>query len=204
MNQLVNPTAFFDKVRPLFGGKLTQSQVDTLNAAIAAGMVKAAAPASSGEPAWLIEARKHVGMREIPGPKHNATILGWVKRLGGWFTDDETPWCGTFVAHCMDVAGIDRPKHWYRAKEWAAWGKPCTAVVGAIAVFGREGGGHVGFLVGQSADNYYVLGGNQSNMVNIMPLAKSRAIAIRWPAALPAGDRKLAAMTGGAVSRNEA
>lgn len=156
------------------------------------------------EPAWLLEARAHMGLAEIPGPKHNRTILGWIRRLGGWFTDDETPWCGTFVAHCMDVAGIARPKHWYRAKEWTAWGKPCAPVVGAVGVFGREGGGHVGFLVGQSRDNLYVLGGNQSNRVNIMPIARSRLIATRWPAHLAAGSTALPQMTGGALSRNEA
>src|SRR3546814_18305690 len=36
MTTLANPQAFFDRVRPLFGGKLSQKQVDVLNAAIAA------------------------------------------------------------------------------------------------------------------------------------------------------------------------
>lgn len=157
-----------------------------------------------GEPLWLAEARSRLGMKEIPGPRHNPTILGWIKRLGGWFEDDETPWCGTFVAHCMDVAGLPRPKHWYRAKDWAGWGKASEPVLGAVAVFGREGGGHVGILVGKSASNYYVLGGNQSNAVTITPIAKSRLIAIRWPASMVAGNTPLPAMTGGAVSTNEA
>lgn len=156
------------------------------------------------EPAWLVEARTHIGLREIPGPRHNKTILGWIKRLGGWFTDDETPWCGTFVAHCLDAAGIKRPKHWYRALAWGDWGKACLPVVGAIGVFGRSGGGHVGFIVGESASYYYVLGGNQSNMVNIMPLAKERLVDLRWPEGVPLLLTPLPLMKGGAVSRNEA
>ena len=160
--------------------------------------------AARGEPVWLTEARKHLGLTEIPGPKHNATILGWVKRLGGWFTDDETPWCGTFVAHCMGTIGDRPPKNWFRARDWASWGKPTPPRVGAIAVFGRQGGGHVGFVVGESPSHLYVLGGNQSNMVNIAPIAKDRLLALRWPAGLPLSDTSLPRMTGGAVSRNEA
>lgn len=32
------------------------------------------------EPSWLGIARKYIGIREIPGPKHNATIMGWLSR----------------------------------------------------------------------------------------------------------------------------
>lgn len=157
------------------------------------------------EPAWLVEARLHIGLREIPGPRHNRTILDWIKRLGGWFTDDETPWCGTFVAHCLDAAKVTpRPKHWYRALAWGDWGKASQPVIGAIAVFGRSGGGHVGFVVGESATHYYVLGGNQNNMVRIDPIAKGRLVDLRWPESVPLLLTPLPLMTGGAVSRNEA
>jgi hypothetical protein len=71
-------------------------------------------------------------------------------------------------------------------------------------VFGRDGGGHVGFLVGQSADRYYVLGGNQSNCVSIAPIAKSRAMGFRWPLSLATTITPLPVMSGGAVSSNEA
>jgi hypothetical protein len=70
--------------------------------------------------------------------------------------------------------------------------------------FGRSGGGHVGFVVGESASNLYILGGNQSNAVNIMPIAKTRLIATRWPASLPAGSTEPPRMSGGAISANEA
>jgi len=162
--------------------------------------------AKPGEPAWLTHARSFMGLKEVPGPKHNSTILGWVKSLGGWFKDDETPWCGTFVGAMMQLAGQPVPQHWYRAKAWASWGKPCQPCVGAIVVFSRQGGGHVGFLVGESAANWYVLGGNQSNAVNITPIAKNRQVAggIRWPAGLPLDGKPLPKMSGGTVSRNEA
>lgn len=157
------------------------------------------------EPLWLVEARKLIGTREIPGPKHNSMIVGWWKRLGGYnFNDDETPWCGGFVGHCIETAGLPFPKLYPRAQSWASWGRSVPPSVGAVVVFKRPGGGHVGFLVGESPTNYYVLGGNQSNMVNITPLAKNRAVAIRWPNQVPLPVAGLPKMSGGVVSTNEA
>ena len=161
--------------------------------------------------AWMQEAAKHLGLQEIPGKDHNPKILHWIRSLGGWFTDDETSWCGTFVAHCIRTAGYDVPKHWYRAKAWSAFGQPCSLQTGAIAVFGRKGGGHVGFVVGQSEDgsSIYILGGNQRNEVNISPIATSRLVnggvgAIRWPAGEALALAPLPVMTGGRRTTNEA
>lgn len=157
-------------------------------------------------PLWLAEARKHEGLKEIPGPKHNPTITGWLNKLRAWWTDDETPWCGTFVAHCLQVAGLPIIKNWFRAKEWAEYGsnlRSTHVAPGAILVFAREGGGHVGFYVGEDANFYFVLGGNQSNSVNVMKLAKARCIAIRWPKDVPVLGKPVR-MAGGIVSKNEA
>lgn len=51
-----------------------------------------------GELSWIAEARTHIGLREVPGPKNNSVILGWLRRLRAWWSDDSTPWCGTFAA----------------------------------------------------------------------------------------------------------
>lgn len=100
--------------------------------------------------AWMIEAKRHVGLREIPGKNHNQTILDWIKNLGGWFKDDETAWCGTYVAHCLKTAGIAYPKHWYRALDYLNYGvalkKPAY---GCVAIKTRKGGGHVCFVAGR-------------------------------------------------------
>jgi uncharacterized protein (TIGR02594 family) len=42
---------------------------------------------------WYIEAKKHVGLKEIPGIKHNPVILGWLKSLKAWWSNDEEAWC---------------------------------------------------------------------------------------------------------------
>lgn len=158
------------------------------------------------DPAWLVEAKRHVGLKEIPGPRHNSTILGWLRKLRAWWSEDEMPWCGTFVAHCLQEAGLPIIKNWFRAKDWAAYGsnlRSTHVAPGAILVFARQGGGHVGFYVGDDANFFYVLGGNQSNGVNVMKLAKARCIAIRWPAGQPVLGGPVR-MSGGVVSDNEA
>lgn len=136
------------------------------------------------DPEWLAKAKNYLGLKEIPGKRHNTTILSWLERLGAWWRDDETPWCGVFVAHCMREVGHPVPQYWMRAKAWADYGANLRAshvAPGAILVFARQGGGHVGFYVGEDAAYYYVLGGNQSNSVNVAKIVKARCIAIRWP-----------------------
>jgi uncharacterized protein (TIGR02594 family) len=170
---------------------------------------KVVATNRTNEPAWLAVARDLMGQREIVGPKHNSWISkGWAKLGASWFNDDETPWCGFFVAHCMDVVGLSYPAKgmFARAKSWLNWGKACSPVLGAVVVFSRKGGGHVGFLVGESSTHYYVLGGNQDNCVNISPFNKTTRPpeGFRWPVSLPLETTKLPKMSGGVVTRSEA
>ena len=47
------------------------------------------------DPIWLTVARNQIGLAEIPGPRHNSTILNWLKELKAWWMEDETPWCFT-------------------------------------------------------------------------------------------------------------
>lgn len=138
---------------------------------------------------WFEEAKRCVGVKEIKGKSHSPTIMGWVKRLGAkvlgiTVTDDETAWCGTFAAHCMQAAGIEPPKIAVRAKSWTEFGANLRAEAltpGAVLVFGRTGGGHVGFYVAEDDTCYHVLGGNQSDMVCVTRIQKDRCIARRWP-----------------------
>lgn len=135
------------------------------------------------KPTWVAEAEKYLGLREIAGAQTAPAIAGWLLDLKAWWTGDETPWCGTFAAHCMSACGIDPPKAWYRAKEWAAWGQALfTPVYGCVAVFEREGGGHVGLVVGRTRDgSILVLGGNQGDAVRVSSFSTDRVLAYRWP-----------------------
>ncbi|PPC95249.1 MAG: TIGR02594 family protein [Methylotenera sp.] len=132
---------------------------------------------------WIDEARKHIGLKEIVGKDTNLTIKSWLSNLKSWWSEDETPWCGTFAAHCLKTAGYPIPKHWYRALDWLNWGVEITSpCYGCIVVFSRKGGGHVGFVVGRD-ENYrlMVLGGNQGNAVSIAPFETSRVAGYRMP-----------------------
>lgn len=139
------------------------------------------------DPAWLVVARALIGTKETPGPANNPRIMDWanklgVKKLGVAYANDATPWCGLFVAHCFNAIGIEPAKIAVRAKAWATWGVAVTPCVGAVLVFNREGGGHVGIYVGEDDTHLHVLGGNQGDMVKIARIPKADLIACRWPA----------------------
>jgi uncharacterized protein (TIGR02594 family) len=157
---------------------------------------------------WIVEAKKHIGLKEIPGPKHNSVILGWLKSLKAWWSEDETPWCGTFVAHCMKTCNISVPNNWMRALAWAEWGvKLSSPVNGCVVVFKRAGGGHVGFVMGQTTDGFLsVLGGNQGNSVTVAKFDKGRVVGYYWPkeVSMPSNGKLNIVSNSGTVSTNEA
>lgn len=133
--------------------------------------------------AWVEEANRHIGLKEIKGFATNLTIKAWLVDLKAWWTDDEKPWCGALIAHCFKLAGIPLPRHWYRALDWLNWGieiqSPC---LGCVVVFSRLGGGHVGFVVGlDKQGRLMVLGGNQGDKVSIVPFDKYRVAGYRMP-----------------------
>jgi uncharacterized protein (TIGR02594 family) len=164
------------------------------------------------EPAWLRAARAKLGTREAPGSANSPTILGWAKRLGTkWlgmiYNADSVPWCGLFVATCMQEVGIDPAPIAVRAKAWATWGSNLRTdrlAPGAVLVFEREGGGHVGFYVGQDATHYHVLGGNQGDCVSISRIARNRCAASRWPAGVPVIGGPVTMASRAPASTNEA
>lgn len=159
-------------------------------------------------PIWLMIARQDLGLREIAGAPTAPKIAAWLADLGAWWRDDETPWCGTACAAWFKAVGIDVPKHWYRAKGWLDWGLPLNVpAAGAVVVFQRDGGGHVGLIVGRDTrGRLLVLGGNQGNAVSIAPFDQTRVVGYRWPAgevAQPSGDLPILTAAG-ASSTNEA
>lgn len=52
-------------------------------------------------------------------------------------------------------------------------------MLGDALTFKRNGGGHVGIYVGEDSTCYHVLGDNQSNMVCITRIEKTRCSGIR-------------------------
>lgn len=135
---------------------------------------------------WMETAERLIGTHEIPGNRSNPKILEWAEQVGGWvedyYTDDDIPWCGLFVAHCMldnnIPVTINNP---LSAREWAKFGERITPCFGSIMVFSRNGGGHVGFYVSEDSYSYHILGGNQSNQVNVTKVSKERFLDSRCP-----------------------
>lgn len=139
-----------------------------------------------GLPRMIQEGLALYGTYEVPGVKNNPVIVAWAGETkttaDDWYKADSTPWCGLFMAIVAQRAGRPIPPQHLKALAWAEFGVPAKdAMLGDVLVFTRKGGGHVGLYVGEDAKNYFVLGGNQSDTVNIMPLAKNRAVAIRRP-----------------------
>ena len=161
-------------------------------------------------PPWMDAARAKIGIRETPGPANNPTIMGWGKRLGArvlgisYADDSATPWCGLFVAEVMAEAGIPAPPIAVRAKAWATWGEATDPCEGAVLVFQRPGGGHVGLYAGEDATAYRVLGGNQGDAVSLTRIAKDRCIAVRWPLGYRPKPPRVFTIAAGAISTNEA
>lgn len=143
-------------------------------------------------PVWYSEAQRLKGVRETAGKASNSVITGWAKAIGGWvagvYKGDDIPWCGLFVAHCIGATlpAEVMPSNPLSALAWGSFGSPLKeGRVGAIVVFKRPGGGHVGFYVGEDATAIHVLGGNQSDAVTVTRVAKSRLVGFRWPVTVP-------------------
>lgn len=168
------------------GKKVYQPELHTpdLNSYTSQNLVNFAPQKSElSDLAWIVEAKKFVGLKENTSrTAHNSTILNWLVSLNAWWKEDETPWCGVFVAHCLKVAGVAYPKQWYRALAYLDGGtKLDKPAYGCIAIKTRKGGGHVCFVVGITPQGKLVcLGGNQNNMVSYATYDVNEFEQFRW------------------------
>lgn len=151
---------------------------------------------------WLLEATRLLGTTETPGPKTTGAIAAMLKGLHAWWGDDETPWCGTFVAHCLKSSSMPIAKQWWRARGWEGFGQelvvPKTSAgvrhipYGALVVLSRPprpADGHVGFFAGRVAHSTWngggvsLLAGNQGNAVGFASFPLERVVYWCWPGA---------------------
>jgi uncharacterized protein (TIGR02594 family) len=164
---------------------------------------------SEKSPKILVEAVKHIGVKEIVGSKHNPVILEWAKslKLRSIYTNDEIPWCGLFVAYCAHAQGLQVVQRPLWALNWAKYGNRVEVpMLGDVLTFKRNGGGHVGIYVGEDDKYYHVLGGNQNNSVSVTRIAKSRLYQARrtaWKHSQPDNVRRVILEAKGYISTNE-
>ena len=154
-------------------------------------------------PPWLTVMRDHLGLAEVQGPGSNPLITGLATRvaaadprlewIASFYTDDAIPWCGLMEAFCMVSSGILPPvPNPLSARAWGGWGKALSRPIpGAVLVFTRPGGGHVGLYEAEDETSYLVIAGNQGDRVSRARVPKSRLLrdgtetGIRWPATVP-------------------
>lgn len=136
------------------------------------------------EPKWLTIARGELGVKEWYGGKDNPRIVEYHQTCSLKATDDETPWCSALVNWCMIQAGLYGTNS-AAAISWMQWGVAiplAQGLPGDIAVFARTGGNHVGFHLSHDDNAIRVLGGNQSDEVNIATFSRVRFLGLRRPA----------------------
>lgn len=159
-------------------------------------------------PRHLTEALALIGTVETPGAANNPVIMNWAAETGiKGYSADSVPWCGLFMAVVMMRAGRPVPEGPLWALNWGKFGVDGgQPELGDVLTFQRDGGGHVGIYIGEDKQGFYhLLGGNQSDKVSIMRIAKSRMRACRQPdyKVKPASVQTYIVSPMGSVSRNE-
>jgi uncharacterized protein (TIGR02594 family) len=150
--------------------------------------------AGSG-PKWYTIAQDQIGVHEesLPG-ENNSRIIEYHSTTTLKATDDETPWCSSFVNWCMKKAGSQGTGS-AAAKSWLDWGQPLqNPQTGAVVVIkkkstgsdqatGSSSGFHVAFFVGKTQTYIRLLGGNQSDQVkySYFGLNAYEVKGYRWP-----------------------
>lgn len=161
---------------------------------------------AEARPKMLCMGLRFYGLHEAPGGENNPVIMGWAEELGQRNYDaDDTPWCGLFMAKLAHEAGepVDFGPLW--ARNWLSFGRkaPDGPQLGDVCVFERPGGGgHVALYVGEDADAYHVLGGNQSDAVGIVRKSRRKLLGART-GAMAGARRRIRLRPAGALSTNE-
>lgn len=152
-------------------------------------------------------AQRYVGLREIAGAADNPLIVAMLKlassdgsnvnaTASGWPSNDETSWCSAFVSWVAWHFAVKIPSKALRARSWLTVGMDIPRLHAHrgwdVVVLKRGGGaqpgpevldaqGHVGFFhsFDPIARTVRVLGGNQSDAVNVATFPADRILGVR-------------------------
>ena len=140
-------------------------------------------------------AQRFIGVSEVVGTAANPQILAMLRLDDKSSADDQVPWCSAFVNYVAWLLRLPRSKS-LRARSWLLVGQSVSldeAEVGFDVVILKRGSGaqpgpdvidapgHVGLFAGREGDEILVLGGNQSDSVNVSRYPSNHLLGIRRP-----------------------
>jgi len=115
----------------------------------------------------------------------NPKINEYFADVGFKSMTDETAWCAAFAGSMLKRAKLPHTGK-LTARSYLDWGKPVEldkAEPGDVVVLWRGSPdgwqGHVGFYVRKDGKTIYLLGGNQSNQVNVSGYKEDRVLGVR-------------------------
>lgn len=119
---------------------------------------------------------------EIVGVKANPRILEFHNHTTLKSTSDEIAWCSAAMCAWQEEGGESSTKS-AAARSWLNWGKSTDMPqAGDVAVLSRgtsEWQGHVGFYLAGDENSFLMLGGNQSNSVNVQKQLRGKLLGFR-------------------------
>lgn len=141
---------------------------------------------------WLSIAKDELGTKEVPGTGNNPRVVEYHQTTTLRAKADAVPWCSSFVNWCMIQAGY-KGTNSAAARSWLGYGRKVyeQIPVGTIAIFKRQGGHHVGFVLEWTPLEVTLLGGNQSDAVNIRKFGTSQLLGLVLPDPLNDDDQEV-------------
>jgi uncharacterized protein (TIGR02594 family) len=143
-------------------------------------------PPAEAMPPWMAEMHRKMGLHEV---RDNAVLSAWLKIGRALGNPASLPWCGDAVESCIakTLPSEPLPANPFFAQSWASWGTDTIVpIVGAIGpIRWTASSGHVGIVAGIEGSTVYLLGGNQSNAINVSGFPRSKFIGFRWPKTYP-------------------
>lgn len=137
-------------------------------------------------PPWMAEMHRRMGLHEV---RDNKSLISFLK-IGRYLGNPKNlPWCGDAIESAIAkvLPSEPLPSNPFWAQAWRDFGIATgNPVVGSIGVIRwSSSSGHVGIVAGAEGNKIHLLGGNQSNAINITAFAKDKFIAFRWPSTYP-------------------
>ena len=124
------------------------------------------------------------GIKSVAGIFSNPEVLKYFREIGhAWVKNDDIAWCAAFANWCLMKAGKQHTGK-LNARSFLSVGvvtnKPEVGDIVVLWRIAKEGPyGHVGFFIKEYRGSIYILGGNQSEQVNIMPFSKQQLLGYR-------------------------